>query len=192
MFNYSAFIKSTALAAFMLSGVLSYSIGNADELPPLIFHDPPTNALVGEDFRLEATVRDDDGIEGVILNFKLPSASDFNTRAMTEAGKDLFQAELSGSELTEQGLDYYIEATDGDGNVESRGFDFDPLRLNVGTAPVVAQGSDGFSVEPKSGGINWLYVAGGVLAAGALAAALGSGGGGDSGETTAGLTFVDP
>jgi hypothetical protein len=87
---------------------------NENEARPLIAHRPPSQPLRGPVALLIATVQTKARIEWVRLHYKLmPSYYDWLSLEMTPAGGDEFHAQVP---LTPEGILYYFEATDVDGN----------------------------------------------------------------------------
>ena len=92
---------------------------------------------------------------------------------MAGDGGTRFVGTLSAEGLAEgDSVRYYLTATDGAGNEQSRGFAFDPLVVRVGP-PAAAVAIDG-----EGGGSTLWYVVGGAIALGLVASLAGGGGGG--------------
>ena len=177
-------MKYCFIIAFLALSITNYSLVHADAYPPQINHEVPVDAIAGQPLKLTAFVTDEDGIENVVLNFKLPSISKFLKREMQQEEGDVYSVLLSASDIKLEGLEYYIEATDNTGAVDSRGFDFDPLILRVNALSLSADNSIGQNpvpVQESSPKKNntLMYLLGAALLVG-LAAGSGGGGGGET------------
>ncbi len=81
---------------------------------PVITHDPPQGTIRGPAVTLAARVQSKSKIEIVHLYYKpMPAAGDWVRFDMTPAGRDQFTASIP---LTAEGILYYFEAVDEDGN----------------------------------------------------------------------------
>ena len=135
----------------------------------------------GGEGRIEASVVDEaSGVADVTLNLGIGDGG-FEALAMEGDGGARFVGALSAEGLVEgDSLRYYLTATDGAGNEQSRGFAFDPLVVRVG--PPAAAGASG-----GEGGERTLwYVVGGAIALGLVASLAGGGGGGGTSDARTG------
>ena len=144
-----------------------------DTRPPTIRHDPNevTEVPAGETRPIKATVTDE-GSKVASVRLNLFPEGDYAMRAEPVGGDDYF-GDRSAKELKPgDEIRYWITATDGAGNEQSRGFKFDPFVVRVGervpTEPVAE----------ADGGTNWLLIAGAAVSVAVLAAVAGGGGGG--------------
>lgn len=163
--------------------------------PPEIQHLTDISMLSeGQPASISATVRDNVGVESVVLHFRHSGEEEYTSRAMLRSGlTDLYIVTLEPKEVVQPGLDYYLEATDTTGNAVLEGFPLLPLTLPVGATTTkqnvvpdsISEGNAESGISKKS----WLWIGLGVLAAGALAA---SGGGGSSGSEDSGLIVEIP
>lgn len=163
--------------------------------PPEIQHLTDISVLPeGQSGSISATVRDNVGVESVVLHFRQSGEEEYTSRVMLNSDQtDLYIVTLEPKEVVQPGLDYYLEATDTTGNAVLAGFPLLPLTLSVGAAITeknvvagsVSEGKVDSGISKKS----WLWIGLGVLAAGALAA---SGGGGSSGGEDSGLIVEIP
>ena len=144
-----------------------------DERPPTIRFDPATVGSVplNGSAEVRAIVTDESGIDAVRLNL-----APGEIVPMEETGDDEYLGLLSGKdrEIGDR-IEYWITASDAVGNVQSRGFDFDPFVATVGPPdPAIAVADDG--------GTNWWVIAGAAVSVALLAALAGSGGGDEEDE----------
>lgn len=93
-----------------------------DTEPPTIQHAPPASVKVGQALDIVATVTDAEGVEEVVLHYRTPGTSTFETIEMaasqdgSPANPDVYVASIPA--LTAPGtLEYHVEATDRVGNV---------------------------------------------------------------------------
>lgn len=163
---------------------------NTDTSPPVIIHNLMPAAGEGNgNTTISANVSDASAIKEVLLYLRIAGTEAFDSprRMMPSSGDTLYSHALNPSDLVRPALEYYITAEDVAGNTQSRGFAFDPLKLDVipviaGNVPPVEQQASGRKISTV-----W-YVVGGVLIAGLLASA---GGSDSNGETEAeNLTFT--
>lgn len=184
----SFFVACLFVTALFLP--VSLSLANTDTSPPVIIHSLAAPASQGSSTTsIEANISDASDIKIVLLHFRVVGTQDFGSPRQMQVGSDgsLYIYTFEPSEVVEPGLDYYITAEDSEGNMQSRGFAFDPLRLDVGPSIIVnAQPENQQAAEKKISSV-W-YVVGGVLAAGLVASLLG-GDDGETGEPTE-FTFV--
>jgi hypothetical protein len=83
-----------------------------DTTQPVITHNPVASVFNDTNITITANVVDaSSGIESVILYFKKPSDSTYITSTMEPDG-DNYTTYISASSMTEEGLEYYIKATD--------------------------------------------------------------------------------
>jgi len=82
--------------------------------PPLIASTAPLPQASGQPVNITATITDDKSIASVTLSYRRGSDLNFTSAAMAGTGA-AFQATVPGSASTSRGLEYFIEAQDGDG-----------------------------------------------------------------------------
>jgi hypothetical protein len=142
----------------------------------------------GKPLRISASVSDNQALSRVLLRYRKAGSNDaFASIPMQKAAESsLYSAAIPAGQLSEPGVEYFVEAVDTTENISQEPFPSHPRIVTIqGT------GSNAVAGTRK---INWLWVAAGVVAAGALAAS--SGGGGDAssdpGDTGATLTITAP
>ena len=171
-------VASSALAALLAATQALVPVARAqdDVTPPSIDHEPIREIAAGGRERVEARVTDDGrGVERVTLNLGLGDGG-FEALAMEREDDARYAGTLSAEGLAEgERLRYYITAVDEAGNEQSRGFEFDPLVVEVGPPAVAAP------VAADEGGRTIWYVAAGALVLGLVASLAGGGGGGSRG-----------
>lgn len=113
-----------------------YSLG-VDNLPPQITHTPVTSADVGLDVPIVADVVDNtNSVQSVELLYRITGGTPFYTvLPMSLVVGDTYAATIPGAQMTSQGIDYYIRATDNFGVSCSYGSGDDPMFIQPGTTP---------------------------------------------------------
>ena len=187
-----AALLSTIL--FLTTSLIPASRVFADTIPPVIQYDESVEIAVAENspLTLRVDVSDVDGVAGVWLYLRSVNSSEYLKKPMQlqANSKTLYAYEFKRGELVAPTMDYYIEALDGDNNLQSVGFDFDPLKIKVSTsngATTLAGTESRAGDESVASGNNTLwYILGGLLVAGLVAGASG----GSSGGSTESQPFV--
>ncbi len=88
------------------------NIVTIDATPPSITHLPVTSGTTGVPINITAIVTEDgSGIETVKLYYKKPTETSYAVQVMTAEG-NIYSAEIPGTVVTSEGLEYYIEAKD--------------------------------------------------------------------------------
>ncbi|UCE37749.1 MAG: Ig-like domain-containing protein [Thermoplasmata archaeon] len=83
-----------------------------DTDPPTITHTPVTSGTIGDPINITATVTDDgSGVENVILYYKKPTETSYAQIHMTANG-NVYSADIPGTVVTSEGIEYYIEVKD--------------------------------------------------------------------------------
>jgi hypothetical protein len=88
-----------------------------DLSPPVISHEPVLVATRGMDVDIDVTVIDvGAGIDSVSLHYRMGGSRDFTALAMMAGEGASFMAAIPAPSVTEQGIAYYVEAEDRNGN----------------------------------------------------------------------------
>ena len=110
-----------------------------DKTAPRIVHIPITKGTEGEDITITATVTDDhSGVHNCELYYKKPSENSYSVLSMVETD-DTYTAKITGSSLTSEGLEYYIEAYD---RAEPANVNYYGLLGDTSTAPISSNDID--------------------------------------------------
>ncbi len=202
---YSALFATLLSPAALADNTLPMSSQLVDITPPVIEHDPMSeSAPAGKPTLVTATVSDSEsGVKTVNLFFRTKSTEPgkFNRIAMeSRDGTTTYIAEIPERYVQGPGVEYYIEAVDIAGNKILRGVNFSPLLISVAPGPggeTTASGAAPTPGEALSAAEqdsqqkkNWLYVAGGVVAAGVIYALSDPGGGGGGGDKNKGSVTI--
>jgi hypothetical protein len=113
-----------------------YSIAVLPNEVPTIEHTPVNFAPPGEDITIEASVTDNtDQVSSVELFYRKAGGNPaYTTLEMQEEG-GAYMATIPGVEATEQGLEYYIRATDNFGVSTTEGTPDQPIGITVSDSP---------------------------------------------------------
>jgi len=96
-----------------------YNIAVLPNIAPVITHTPITEAPVGDDIEVAAEVQDGtNAVADVICYYRKIGTLIYTSLSMTNIGGDSYICSIPGSAMTQDGIDYYIKATD-DLNVSS-------------------------------------------------------------------------
>jgi hypothetical protein len=109
-------------------------VGN---VPPQITHTPVLVGAIGEDVLIEAEVFDDtDFVQSVQLFYRIAGGTPvYTVLEMTNTDGDNYAATIPGAQMTAQGIEYYIKATDNHGVSCTFGFADAPYFIEAGDAP---------------------------------------------------------
>jgi hypothetical protein len=158
---------------------------------PEIQHNPASQAVVA-DQKLVISVRvtDASGVSSVLLHYRTSPVGDFKSVELTSSSNDQYTITLP-DELSVGTVEYYLKATDVNGNAVSRGSAYTPLTVDITPTALGLVDPD---APDKGGSKNTVWwVLGGAALLGAAALALGGGGGGGGGDdepaTTGTVTF---
>jgi len=190
---------SIAFAPLLRAGQLALPSG--DMVAPSVTQETYIdNIEPGQDYEITVTVKDDVGVQQVILYYRDVGSDVYKTQAMLPIDKtDDYTGKIIGDEISEPGIEYYIKATDQAGNTLLHGYSFSPLSVKT-------VGSDGIANTTSSSGLGelanndssifsnkWFWIGVGVLVLGAAASGGGGGGGGAAAETaTLSITTAEP
>ena len=115
-----------------------------DTIPPVVSHQPKTVVQSGSALTIRATVTDNIRVESAKTIYRKIGYPDWITRDMVNPSGSLFTVTLNSSELGEQGIEYYILASDGDSTASS-GTDTTPFTVTVALASDLDSDGDGVS-----------------------------------------------
>ena len=88
-----------------------------DTILPNIYHTPVNQGYLNNNLVISATATDNIGVQTVTLYYRAVGTTEWKNLAMSKQN-DKFSATVFGSELTLDGLEYYIVASDGVGSIE--------------------------------------------------------------------------
>ena len=155
-----------------------------DVEPPLIEHEPVPESDANIRQTFVATVVDDQELDLVQLFYRFKGESRYTRTLMNRVSfSSTWIAQIATDPATPMDMEYYIEAKDNSGNRTVHGFAFSPLVRKIIPAEVAEPVVEQPEASPKpaiSNSRKVLYVVGGVLLLGLVAAA--ASGGSDSGS----------
>ncbi len=183
-----------ALVGALVLTVLITNITQADQLalpaadivaPAVTQNNHVSTMEAGEDHPIRVTVTDNVAIKSVILFYRGIGHNEYQAKTMHKvSGTDDYAVTINAEQISVDGLEYYIQATDTAGNTLLHGYSFSPVTVTV-RSPVADTTLTAFSKpEPKpklekEKSYKWLWIGLGALAVGAAVAGGGGGGGGD-------------
>jgi subtilisin family serine protease len=115
-----------------------------DTIFPEMAHDPESVVSLGDSLTLRATVTDNIAVTAVNIVFRNASSTDWLTRAMAKTDTSRYSITMSGSDIGEQYLEYYIEAKDS-ANTALSGSAESPFKVYVSLPSDTDTDGDGFS-----------------------------------------------
>lgn len=91
-----------------------------DNIFPVLKHTPVENAKAGAQITISATATDNIGVESVKLYYRKSGTENFTEKKMT-GSNNLYVAVIPASSVTAAGVEYYVTASDADGNISYSG-----------------------------------------------------------------------
>ena len=91
-----------------------------DNIFPVLKHTPVENAKAGAQITVSATATDNIGVESVKLYYRKSGTESFTEKKMT-GNNNLYVAVIPASSVTAAGVEYYVTASDADGNISYSG-----------------------------------------------------------------------
>ena len=127
IYYYNFTVVKTDLSESTPSGKIT--IQALDTMAPNIYHTPVYTAKTGSNLVITATVTDNLTVSTVRLLYRISGETEWHT-AMMNGLNSKYTAIIPAMYVTEAGLDYYIEATDGV-SVTRRGSASNPYHITV-------------------------------------------------------------
>jgi hypothetical protein len=168
---------------FLVSSQLSAQTNDAE--PPNLGFEPTEQAARGAEQLFEVSATDNVDIESVVLFYRYSADAEYQQIAMArQASSNTYSVVLPAHDIGAdvEIIQYYIQASDLEGNRTLEGFAFDPLSRTLldpsQLSQETSQSDEGLIADFNrlSTGKKILYGALGVLTVGALIAASDSGG----------------
>ena len=98
---------------YLYSVYYADALGYALYLPPQIKHTPIKSAPPVTVIPIKAEVTDDEQVENVTLHYRVTGQEDFYEISMS-GDKNMYSTEIPVEAVTVDGIEYYIEASDGE------------------------------------------------------------------------------
>lgn len=109
-----------------------------DNIYPTLKHSPITGAKAASAITISATATDNIGIESVKLYYRKSGDSEFTEQKMTKGmTENLYVATIPSSVVTGDAIEYYIAASDADGNITYNGTANIPNVIAINSAPYI-------------------------------------------------------
>lgn len=110
-YYYYFTVVDTAMSESRPSNI-TYSTA-VDDKPPVIKHTALKSITNGVGATITATVKDNIGVEGVTLFYRMEGEDNFKSVPMNNTTGNYYNAHINAEDITVGNLQYYIEATDG-------------------------------------------------------------------------------
>lgn len=111
-----------------------------DSIVPNIYHTPVNQGYLGNNLTITCKASDNISIKSVTLYYRTIGENNYKTLLMNKQN-DLYSATIYGSELTLEGLEYYIEVSDGT-NFVYTGSNENPYQVVIKDASTIALKGD--------------------------------------------------
>lgn len=109
-----------------------------DNIYPILKHSPITTAKAASTITITATATDNIGIESVKLYYRKSGDSGFNEQKMTKGmTANLYATTIPSSAVKGDAIEYYIAASDADGNITYNGTANIPNVIAINSAPYI-------------------------------------------------------
>ena len=111
-----------------------------DSVFPNIYHTPVNQGYLGNNLTVTCKASDNINVESVILYYRKVGQDTYKSLVMNKQN-DLYSATIYGSELTLDGLEYYIEVSDGTNSVYTGSYE-NPYRVIIKDSSTIALKGD--------------------------------------------------
>ena len=152
----SVFLLTSCQMLLLVAPLIS-TTANAQALdfePPLIGADASTEVFRGEPQVFTVTATDNQGVNSLVIYYRLGPDAEYRSGSMQRIGDtDLFSFTIPAQSIpaTVNVIQYYIEASDFEGNRTLEGFSFSPVERVLLDKPATVAGSEsGQSGESSS------------------------------------------
>lgn len=109
-----------------------------DNIYPTLKHSPITSAKAASAITISATATDNIGVESVKLYYRKSGDSSFTEQKMTKGmTENLYTATIPSSAVKGDAIEYYIAASDADGNITYNGTANIPNVIAINAAPYI-------------------------------------------------------
>lgn len=105
------------------------SVTAMDTMSPNIYHNPVYEAYTGSKLTISCLISDNIGVENAYLYYRKAGETSYK-RILMNSSNNRFTASISASDLSLEGIEYYIEASDGT-NIVSKGTADDPYYVMI-------------------------------------------------------------
>lgn len=131
MFFFILFFVAQPLLAEESKGQLALPSG--DLVAPEVVSEPSSQALVpGKAYTIAVKATDNVGVKQVILFYRTIGSGDYKRVLLKNEGESHYSVTLSGDEIADPGIEYYVQTEDLAGNTLLTGYSFSPLVVRAG------------------------------------------------------------
>lgn len=160
-----------------------------DVSPPKIDHTPIGDTHEkGAPLTIHATISDNTGVKEVTLFYRSKGMTEYRplTMHLSDQESNRFVATIQASEVTSSKVEYYIQATDTNGNTVLRAGRLFPLSVAIEqSGEQVIVGDNQQEPDAEKSSYTWAWILGGIVVAGIVAAVALDSGGDDGGSSAA-------
>lgn len=110
-YYYYFTVVDTAMSESRPSNITTNA--SVDDKPPVIKHTPLNSIINGVGATITATVKDNIGVQGVTLLYRMEGEENYKSVAMNNTTGIKYTAHIDAEDMNVGNLQYYIEATDG-------------------------------------------------------------------------------
>ena len=110
-YYYYFTVVDTAMSESRPSNITTNA--SVDDKPPVIKHTPLNSIINGVGATITATVKDNIGVQGVTLSYRMEGEENYKSVAMNNTTGINYTAHIDAEDMNVGNLQYYIEATDG-------------------------------------------------------------------------------
>lgn len=110
-YYYYFTVVDTAMSESRPSNITTNA--SVDDKPPVIKHTPLKSIINGVGATVTATVKDNIGVQGVTLFYRMEGEENYKSVAMNNTTGINYTAHIDAEDMNVGNLQYYIEATDG-------------------------------------------------------------------------------
>lgn len=110
-YYYYFTVVDTAMSESRPSNITTNA--SVDDKPPVIKHTPLKSIINGVGATITATVKDNIGVQGVTLFYRMEGEENYKSVAMNNTTGINYTAHIDAEDMNVGNLQYYIEATDG-------------------------------------------------------------------------------
>ena len=110
-YYYYFTVVDTAMSESRPSNITTNA--SVDDKPPVIKHTPLKSIINGVGATVTATVKDNIGVQGVTLRYRMEGEENYKSVAMNNTTGINYTAHIDAEDMNAGNLQYYIEATDG-------------------------------------------------------------------------------
>lgn len=127
LYYYNFTVVKTDLTESIPSGKIA--IMSKDTMAPNLYHTPVYSAFTGSNLVISATVTDNLAVSTVRVFYRTTGAAEWKVALMNKLN-DKYSAIIPADQITTEGLEYYLDATDGI-NITQKGSADAPYQITV-------------------------------------------------------------